>query len=277
VEKWLQLFRQGRESTEDDPRSGRPTTSTSSDCVEAVRTQIESNRKLTTREIAETLDISIGSVVEIFRDHLGMSKISSRWVPRLLTNQMKATRRDLSLVFMNKFDQAPNNFLERIVTGDETWLYLHDPESKQASMEWRFKGERAPIKPKMVRSAGKVMATVSFDAHGVILVEYLGQGKTVTGARYDDVLTSLREAIKDKRQSKLAKGIIFHHDNAPAHTSNRIQDSLRRHCFEILPHPPYSPDLAPCDFHLFPKIKRSMKGKRFGSLDEVKRRHLKLS
>jgi hypothetical protein len=76
---------------------------------------------------------------------------------------MKATRRDLSLVFMNKFDQDPENFLERIVTGDETWLYLHDPESKQASMEWRFKGDRAPIKPKMVRSVGKVMVTVIFD------------------------------------------------------------------------------------------------------------------
>lgn len=167
VEKWLQLFRQGRESTEDDPRSGRPTTSTSSDCVEAVQTLIESNRKMTTREIAETLDISLGSVVEILRDHLGMSKISSRWVPRLLTNQMKATRRDLSLVFMNKFDQDPENFLERIVTGDETWLYLHDPESKQASMEWRFKGDRAPIKPKMVRSVGKVMVTV-FSMHAVL-------------------------------------------------------------------------------------------------------------
>ena len=270
VEKWLQLFRQGRESTEDDPRSGRPSTSTSSDCVEAVKTLIDNNRKVTTREVAETLDISIGSVVEILHDHLGMSKISSRWVPRLLTKEMKAARRDLSLVFMNKFDQGPENFLQRIITGDETWLYLHDPESKQASMEWRFKGERAPTKPKMVRSAGKVMVTVFFDAQGVILLDYLEQGKTVTGARYDDALTSLREAIKDKRRGKLAKGIIFHHDNAPAHTSNRIQDSLRRHGFEILPHPAYSPDLAPCDFHLFPKIKRSMKGRRFGSLDEVK-------
>ena len=135
VEKWLQLFRHGRESTEDDPRSGRPSTSTSVDCVEAVRALIDNNRKVTTREIAETMAISIGSVIEILHHRLGMSKISSRWVPRLLTKQMMATRRDLSLVVLNKFDQAPEKFLQRIVTGDEICLYLHDPESKHASME----------------------------------------------------------------------------------------------------------------------------------------------
>ena len=253
VEKWMQLFRQGRESTEDDPRSGRPSTSTSLDCVKAVQTMIEGNRKVTTREVAETLDISIGSVVEILHDHLGLSKISSRWVPRLLTKQMMANRRDFSLFFMNRFDQAPENFLQRIVTGDETWLYLHDPESKQASMEWRYKGEKAPIKPKMVRSAGKVMATVFFDAQGVILVDYLEQGKTVTGVRYDDVLTSLREAIKEKRRGKLAKGVIFHHDNAPAHTSNLIKNSLHPHGYEMLPHPPYSPDLHHETFTFSPR------------------------
>ncbi len=100
--------------------------------------------------------------------------------------------------------------MERIVTGDEMWLYLHDPESKQALMEWRFKGERAPLKPKMARSAGKVMATVFFDAFGVLLVDYLEPGKTVTGVRYNVVLTSLREAIKKKRRGKLSQGILFH-------------------------------------------------------------------
>jgi len=127
---------------------------------------------VTNREIAETIVISIGSVIEILHNRLEMSKISSRWVPRLLTKQMMATRRDLSLVFLNKFDQAPENFLQRIVTGDETWLYLHDSESKQASMEWRCKGDRAPTKPKMVRSADKMMATVFFDTDRVILVDY---------------------------------------------------------------------------------------------------------
>jgi histone-lysine N-methyltransferase SETMAR len=271
VEKWIQLFRQGRESTEDDPRSGRPSTSTSSDCIDAVKALVQDNRKITTREIEEALHISHGSVIEILHDKLHMTKISSRWVPRLLTKEMKEIRQELCLNFLNKFDMDPDNFLNRIVTGDETWLYLYDPAPKQATMEWHTAEDRVPVKPEQQKSSGKVMATVFFDCQGILLIQYLEPGQTVTAARYEYVLTSLREAIKENRRGMISKGVILHHDNAPAHTSKLIQEALHKHRFEILPHPPYSPDLAPCDFHLFPRIKKHLKGKKFGSLPELQR------
>lgn len=266
VEKWMQLFRQGRESTDDDSRSGRPATSTSGDHVAAVEKILSDNPKVTTRELAETLRVSVGSIVTILHDRLHMSKISSRWVPRLLTTANKEIRSELCLSFMNKFDHDPEDFLQRIVTGDETWLYIYDPEPKQASMQWRPIGSKAPIKPKVEKSQAKVMATVFFDSVGVLLVHYLEPGLTITAARYNDILTSLREAIRVKRRGKLTRGVIFHHDNCPAHRSNLVQQSLHQHRFEILPHPPYSPDLAPADFHLFPKIKKNLKGKHFDNL-----------
>ncbi len=139
-----------------------------------------SNRKATTREIAEDLDISVGSVVTILHEHLGMTKICARWVPQLLTNENKKTCREICLSFINKFDQGPEDLMQWIITGDETWLYKPDPETKQASMEWRYRGEKAPKKAKVVRSAAKVMATVFFDSFGVLLEDYLEPGKTVT-------------------------------------------------------------------------------------------------
>ena len=67
----------------------------------------------------------------------------------------------------------------------------------------------------------------------------------------------------------------LHHDNASAHTSLLIRDFLVKNKTVILPQPPYSPDMAPCDFFLFPKLKRTLKGRRFANIDEIKTESLK--
>ena len=63
--------------------------------------------------------------------------------------------------------------------------------------------------------------------------------------------------------------MLFHHDNAPAHTSAIATAKLFALCYEILPHPPYSPDLAPSDYFLFPNMKTCLGGKRFSSNEEI--------
>jgi transposase len=65
--------------------------------------------------------------------------------------------------------------------------------------------------------------------------------------------------------------LFFHHGNAPAHTAISVREFLGKNCMTPLPHPPYSPDLAPCDFFLLPRMKRAMKRKRFGDIPKVKR------
>jgi len=64
---------------------------------------------------------------------------------------------------------------------------------------------------------------------------------------------------------------FLHHDNAPAHTALSVQQFLAINNMMVIPHPPYSPDLAPCDFFLFPRMKRQMKGKHFADVSGVKR------
>ncbi|PNF28730.1 hypothetical protein B7P43_G07777 [Cryptotermes secundus] len=68
---------------------------------------------------------------------------------------------------------------------------------------------------------------------------------------------------------------LLHHDNAPAHTALTVRQFLTSNNMVIVPHPPYSPDLALSDFFLFPRMKRSLKGKRFRDVDEVKENTLK--
>jgi histone-lysine N-methyltransferase SETMAR len=107
------------------------------------------------------------------------------------------------------------------------------------------------------------MALVFWDAEGILFIDYLEKGKTITGEYYSNLLTRLDEQICEKRPGLQKKKIIFHQDNAPAHKSVLAMGKLRDlHC-ELLEHPPYSPDLAPSDFYLFPKLKLFLAGQRF--------------
>ena len=101
------------------------------------------------------------------------------------------------------------------------------------------------------------MATVFWDSEKVVLVDFLEGKKTVTGAYYLEVLGKLRAKLAKKRPGKLHRGILFHHDNAPAHSSRIVRDVLREFRWESLPHSPYSPDLAPSDFFCFQNSKNT--------------------
>jgi len=84
-------------------------------------------------------------------------------------------------------------------------------------------------------------------------------------------MRNLREAIRQKRQDLWKnKNWLLHHDNAPAHTSLLVRDLLAKINTLMMPQPPYSPDLAPCEFFLLPELKRPMKGRRYATLDEIK-------
>ena len=61
----------------------------------------------------------------------------------------------------------------------------------------------------------------------------------------------------------------FHHDNAPAHSYLNVSQFLAKNNMTLIANPPYSPDLAPCDFFLFPKLKLRTKGRRFDTIEEI--------
>jgi len=99
------------------------------------------------------------------------------------------------------------------------------------------------------------MASVFWDAEGILFINYLENGKTITGEYYFNLLTRLDEKIREERLGLQKKKIIFHQDDAPAHKSVLAIGKLRDLHYELLEYPPYSPDLAPSDFCLFPKLK----------------------
>lgn len=269
VKIWTADFKRGRTSVFDEERSGRPKTATNEEMIKKVYKIVNSDRRLKVHEIAEAAGISDDRVHSILHEHLGMRKLSARWVPHLLSFDQKQVRWDLSEECLDLFNRNKKEFLRRFVTVDETWVHYYTPETKVQSKQWVSPGEKAPRKAKVIPSAGKVMATIFWDAHGILLIDYLQKGRTITGAYYVELLDRLDAEIKRKRPHLAKKKVLFHQDNAPAHTSRVAKQKIQDLGYELLPHPPYSPDLGPSDFFLFPKLKSQLAGERFSSNDEI--------
>ena len=167
VYDWFKRFRDGKETTEDEPRSGWPLTSRTPDMIERVRQMLAQDRRVTLRLMAEELGISKDTVHTIVHEDLGKQKICSRFVPHELTDEQKAERMETSGDFITMCDENPS-FLRTIVTGDETWRYQFDPESKQQLMEWRSPSSPRPKMSRLQKSKVKTMLIVFFDSDGII-------------------------------------------------------------------------------------------------------------
>ncbi|XP_055384278.1 uncharacterized protein LOC129613955 [Condylostylus longicornis] len=151
-----------------------------------------------------------------------MKKLCARWVPRLLTIDHKQHREDVSMNCLAMFTKNKTEFLRRFITIDETWVHHYTPETKEQSKQWTSRGEAAPKKAKTTLSAGKVMASVSWDARDISFVDYLQKGKTINGEYYANLLQRLSEEIKVKRPHLSKKKVLFHQDNAPIQTFHQI-------------------------------------------------------
>ena len=145
------------------------------------------------------------------------------------------------------------------MTVDETWVHYYEPENKAQSRQSVGPGSPRPKKFKTQPSAGKVMATVFWDAQGVIMLDFLAKKSTITGAYYANLLDQLRIVIREKHRGKLSKGMLLQQDNARVHTCKIAMDAVVRNGYELIPHPAYFPDLAPSDYSLFPNLKKNIR------------------
>ena len=125
-------------------------------------------------------------------------------------------------------------------------------------------------KPREDRSKGKVMLELFLDSNGIAHMEFIPEVVTVNRTRYKEILGRLRDSVRRKSPELWCrKNCLLLHENAPAHQPVLVQEELARQPVTVLPHPPYSPDLAPCDFYLVPRMKTLIRGSRFHSAEEV--------
>ena len=219
----------------------------------------------------EDLGIPRTIVSQILTEDPGKKRVAAKFVPWLLSRQQKEFRAAVAQYLLETANNDPN-FLKKVITGDESWVYGYDPETKAQSSQWKSPESPRPKKARQSRSNVKVMLIVFFfDHEGVVHHEYAPPGQTITKDYYIEVPRQLRDAVRRKRQQLSASGDWhLHHDNAPAHSSALVQTSLVKHRITQVCQPPYSPDLAPCDFWLFSKLKLPLKGRRFQTANDIK-------
>ncbi|UYV67884.1 hypothetical protein LAZ67_5002380 [Cordylochernes scorpioides] len=176
-------YYEGREDVNDEGRAGRPSTSTTDEKINEVEKLILANRRITVREVAEDLNISIGSCHSIFIYDLGMRRVAAKFVPKLLNCDQKQHRMNIANEMVDSVRDDPN-LLQRVITGDEAWVYGYNVETKAQSSQWKLPHEPRPKKARQVRSNVEVLLTLFFDCRGVVHNEFLPQGRTVNKEYY---------------------------------------------------------------------------------------------
>ncbi len=149
--------------------------------------------------------------------------------------------------------------LENIVTMDELAVSFRTSEIKQQSKQWLKKGKPGPINAKVHEMRAKQMVLAFFDAKGLIYTNYMPRWTTVKARYIVEALGSYLKILK-KRPVMAAGEWFLHKDIAPVHTATTITDWLAARSVKMFEHPPYSPDLAPADFFLFPRVKKEFVG-----------------
>jgi len=215
------------------------------DCEQLVAL-VNENPHCTTRELALTLDVHHSTVHKHLK-RVGFTSKLSVWVPRELNDAQQIARIDACDTLTKRQESDP--FLTRFITGDETWIQYNNPTRQRC---WSKRDELPLQALKRDSHQKKVMLSVWWDFKGIVHFELLPRNKTINSEIYCQQLERLSDALLHKRPTLVnRKGVIFHHDNATPHTSFVTRMKLLELGWEVIQHPPYSPDLAPSEYHLF--------------------------
>ena len=172
---------------------------------------------------------------------------------------------------LRKFDGGRSPRVLDIVTGDETWVYQYYPETKQQSAVWVFPDGNPPVKFKRNRGACKQMMACFFAKFGHVATIPLEDRETFTADWYvNHFLPKIFQAWCKRHPWMGVRGLLLHHDNASAHTAAVTLDFLVTSNVQLVTYPSYSPDLAPCDWFLFPSIKRQLMGKQSQNAEDAR-------
>jgi len=268
VFRWHKAFKDRREGVEDEQCTGCPSTSRNGNSVACVKAVVDRDRRLSVRLIAEEVGLPKTGIHRIITEDQHMRKICVKLVPKNLSDEQKDSRVLVSRELLDRVTSEPN-FLQRVITRVETWVFEYDPTTKRQSSEWHTSHSPRSKKAQMSKSRVKSMLIISFfDSKGIVHKEFVPPRQTVNQTFYLQVLECLRNRVV-RVHHEIANTWFLRHNNVPCHTSFAVREFLAQHNITTLPHPPYSLDLAPCNFFLFPKLKTHLEGHHFGTVENI--------
>jgi len=258
VQKWTKYFREGNMEIEDEPRSGRPVSKTNPENIQAVQDVIDEDPHSTYDDIEAITLLSRGTIERIIQDHLKLRKVTSRWVPHELTPSQKQLRVKICRENLAKFRNNSWRLCD-ILTGDETWIYHRQIGRKASNACWITQDQSPGTVVRREQHEPKTLFSIFFRSNGALMVHSMDSGEKMD--RFYYINNCLKPVVKEIRKQRPITGthaIKLLHDNARAHDAQKVQDYLKEEGINLMPHPPYSPDLSPSDYWLNDYIKRNL-------------------
>ncbi|GFV06996.1 mariner Mos1 transposase [Trichonephila clavipes] len=234
--EWFQRFKNGDFDVEDQVGGGREKVFEDAE-LEAL---LDQDSCQTQQELAGSLRVTQQAISKRLKV-MGMIQKQGNWVPYEL--KPRDVERRLFACEQPLSRQIRKGFLHRIVTGEEKWV-RYDNHKRRKS--WGYLGHASTLTAKPNIHGSKVMLSIGW--LGVVYYELLKPTETIPGDRYRTQLMRLSRALKDnERHDK----VILQHDTARSHVGKVVKTYLETLKWEVLPHPPYSSDVALSYYHLF--------------------------
>ena len=240
VFEWYKRFKEGRECVRDDERCGRSKEVNTPELIGQIKNFMDKDRRVSRETISAQFNVSVGTVHTIIREELKMRKICVKFVPKVLRGDQK--KKTLPARRRSSWSIQIQQFL--ILWGPVMKAESSTMTKRQNSL-WKHPGSSRMKKARQSKSTHKHLMIPFFWQH------WIPTGQTVNKEYYVEVLREFRKRFRRKKPELFKSGQWhFHLDNAPVHKSILVTDYLSKMGIKTVPQPPYSADLAPCDFCL---------------------------
>jgi histone-lysine N-methyltransferase SETMAR len=195
--------------------------------------------------------------------HSWLEKIHLRWVSHILSSNQKTVRMSDSRLILRALEERQGANCKRIITGDKFWFFLYYPRD----FTWPASRNDLPEKIRQKIDTEKCLISILWSVYGIHSLVDLPKGTSYNSAFFCSavvllcccaVVPSLVAELTSDTRPKTLKGFIIHMDNARPHNSGSSRNCIQSARAERLPHPPYSPGLAPSDFFFFGYIKEEL-------------------
>ena len=263
VKRWCRKFKNGDFSCLDEERTGRPP----SDLIHPISKILRKQPFISARLIAKQLSVTPNTVLKVLSEDMGLRRFTRKWVPHDLTEEQKLKRVDMSKSILKILEKAEKKNFINIMTGDESWFYFN----YQSSHMYAASRDEVPTSTQKKIDSEKIMLTMFFNGNSLLCIDFLPKGKKYNQRYFIDNIIEeiIKNTNEDEDQLDLDQ-MMIHMDNCKVHKGNLVQQKLNNLKLKSIPHPPYSPDISPCDFWLFGYLKKYLEDKEIKSEHQLK-------
>lgn len=265
AQKWFAKFKKGDFDLNDTSRTGRP----SEFDEELLKEHLKEDGRQTSRELAKRMNCGHQTILNHLHEMEFVQRLGA-WVPHVLTERNKEKRLQIAAQHLARHRATRGHkcrFLYRILTGDEKWCFYVNMKHRK---EWTTPGVAPKPRVKADLHPKKRMISVWWDCKGLVHWEMLENNRTVDSNLYVAQLHRVNKAFQQKRPNRRGQVILLH-DNARPHVAQVVKAAIGELDWEVLQHPPYSPDLAPTDYHLFRSMSNQMRGITFANDEDLRK------